>query len=152
MKEKEKSIAVVTDLLSLSSNSLPFCYSFFYFFFYIFETNSLYPRLHSNNRHFHHLHHRLRHFFFLNLNPSLLSYEIEINPFSEKLNNFFEALVSFSASSFCFGFFFLLQMEATENCSVKVAVHIRPLIGDERTQGCKECVTVTSGKPQVLCL
>ncbi|XVF61223.1 hypothetical protein PTKIN_Ptkin08bG0112700 [Pterospermum kingtungense] len=40
-------------------------------------------------------------------------------------------------------------MEAAENCSVKVAVHIRPLIGDERTQGCKECVTVTSGKPQV---
>ncbi|XP_022740221.1 kinesin-like protein KIN-4A [Durio zibethinus] len=40
-------------------------------------------------------------------------------------------------------------MEAAENCSVKVAVHIRPLIGDERTQGCKECVTVISGKPQV---
>ncbi|OMP01938.1 hypothetical protein COLO4_11456 [Corchorus olitorius] len=40
-------------------------------------------------------------------------------------------------------------MEAAENCSVKVAVHIRPLIGDERTQGCKECVSVTSGKPQV---
>ncbi|XP_021301205.1 kinesin-like protein KIN-4A isoform X2 [Herrania umbratica] len=40
-------------------------------------------------------------------------------------------------------------MEAAENCSVKVAVHIRPLIGDERTQGCKESVTVTSGKPQV---
>ncbi|XWS41870.1 hypothetical protein CRYUN_Cryun17cG0119800 [Craigia yunnanensis] len=40
-------------------------------------------------------------------------------------------------------------MEAAEDCSVKVAVHIRPLIGDERTQGCKECVTVTSGKPQV---
>ncbi|KAK5843584.1 Chromosome-associated kinesin KIF4 [Gossypium arboreum] len=40
-------------------------------------------------------------------------------------------------------------MEVTENCSVKVAVHIRPLIADERTQGCKECVTVTKGKPQV---
>ncbi|TYG94862.1 hypothetical protein ES288_A11G222400v1 [Gossypium darwinii] len=40
-------------------------------------------------------------------------------------------------------------MEAAENCSVKVAVHIRPFIGDERTQGCKECVTVTTGKPQV---
>lgn len=40
-------------------------------------------------------------------------------------------------------------MEASEDCSVKVAVHIRPLIGDERAQGCKECVTVTSGKPQV---
>ncbi|EEF29115.1 kinesin-like protein KIN-4A isoform X2 [Ricinus communis] len=40
-------------------------------------------------------------------------------------------------------------MEASENCSVKVAVHIRPLIGDERIQGCKECTTVTPGKPQV---
>ncbi|KAK8497840.1 hypothetical protein V6N12_018752 [Hibiscus sabdariffa] len=40
-------------------------------------------------------------------------------------------------------------MEVAENCSVKVAVHIRPLIGDERTQGCKECVTITKGKPQV---
>ncbi|KAK9012140.1 hypothetical protein V6N11_040209 [Hibiscus sabdariffa] len=40
-------------------------------------------------------------------------------------------------------------MDVAENCSVKVAVHIRPLIGDERTQGCKECVTVTKGKPQV---
>ncbi|KAK8673137.1 hypothetical protein V6N13_111491 [Hibiscus sabdariffa] len=40
-------------------------------------------------------------------------------------------------------------MEVAENCSVKVAVHIRPLIGDERTQGCKECVAVTKGKPQV---
>ncbi|XP_043804697.1 kinesin-like protein KIN-4A isoform X2 [Manihot esculenta] len=40
-------------------------------------------------------------------------------------------------------------MEGSENCSVKVAVHIRPLIGDERVQGCKECVTVTPGKPQV---
>ncbi|KAL5753019.1 hypothetical protein ACOSP7_023194 [Xanthoceras sorbifolium] len=41
-------------------------------------------------------------------------------------------------------------MEASpENCSVKVAVHVRPLIGDERVQGCKECVTVTPRKPQV---
>ncbi|XP_050291792.1 kinesin-like protein KIN-4A isoform X1 [Quercus robur] len=40
-------------------------------------------------------------------------------------------------------------MEASENCSVKVAVHIRPLISDERLQGCKECVTVTPGKPQL---
>ncbi|KAJ0253973.1 Kinesin-like protein KIN-4A [Hirschfeldia incana] len=39
-------------------------------------------------------------------------------------------------------------MESDE-CSVKVAVHIRPLIGDERLQGCKDCVTVVSGKPQV---
>lgn len=40
-------------------------------------------------------------------------------------------------------------MEASENCSVKVALHIRPLIGDERLQGCTECVTVTPGKPQI---
>ncbi|KAJ0989488.1 hypothetical protein J5N97_007844 [Dioscorea zingiberensis] len=36
-----------------------------------------------------------------------------------------------------------------EDCCVKVAVHIRPLIGDERLQGCKDCVSVVSGKPQV---
>ncbi|KAL0366220.1 UNVERIFIED_CONTAM: Kinesin-like protein KIN-4A [Sesamum radiatum] len=35
-----------------------------------------------------------------------------------------------------------------EDCCVKVAVHIRPLIGDERLQGCKDCVTVVPGKPQ----
>ncbi|KAG2666298.1 hypothetical protein I3760_15G051800 [Carya illinoinensis] len=42
-------------------------------------------------------------------------------------------------------------MEAGEDkdCCVKVAVHIRPLIGDERLQGCKDCVTVVPGKPQV---
>lgn len=43
-------------------------------------------------------------------------------------------------------------MEATgedKDCCVKVAVHIRPLIGDEKLQGCKDCVTVVSGKPQV---
>ncbi|XP_043714272.1 kinesin-like protein KIN-4A isoform X2 [Telopea speciosissima] len=40
-------------------------------------------------------------------------------------------------------------MEGTEDCCVKVAVHIRPLIGDERLQGCKDCITVVSGKPQV---
>ncbi|THG17851.1 hypothetical protein TEA_027576 [Camellia sinensis var. sinensis] len=41
-------------------------------------------------------------------------------------------------------------MEASsEDCCVKVAVHIRPLIGDERFQACKECVTVVPGKPQV---
>ncbi|CAL9042546.1 unnamed protein product [Musa banksii] len=40
-------------------------------------------------------------------------------------------------------------MENGEDCSVKVAVHIRPLIGDERLQGCKDCVTVVPGKPQV---
>ncbi|XP_034897264.1 kinesin-like protein KIN-4A [Populus alba] len=36
-----------------------------------------------------------------------------------------------------------------ENCCVKVSLHIRPLIADERAQGCKDCVTVVSGKPQV---
>ncbi|XP_021759534.1 kinesin-like protein KIN-4A [Chenopodium quinoa] len=36
-----------------------------------------------------------------------------------------------------------------EECCVKVAVHIRPLIGDEKLQGCKDCVTVVRGKPQV---
>ncbi|XP_010439022.1 PREDICTED: kinesin-like protein KIN-4A isoform X2 [Camelina sativa] len=42
-------------------------------------------------------------------------------------------------------------MESTppDDCSVKVAVHIRPLIGDEKIQGCKDCVTVITGKPQV---
>ncbi|KAK6278272.1 hypothetical protein POUND7_018595 [Theobroma cacao] len=38
---------------------------------------------------------------------------------------------------------------ASEDCCVKVAVHVRPLIGDEKLQGCKDCVTVVSGKPQV---
>ncbi|KAF7828694.1 kinesin-like protein KIN-4A isoform X2 [Senna tora] len=40
-------------------------------------------------------------------------------------------------------------METSESCSVKVALHIRPLIADERQQGCRECVSVTPGKPQV---
>ncbi|RDY01938.1 Kinesin-like protein KIN-4A [Mucuna pruriens] len=40
-------------------------------------------------------------------------------------------------------------METSENCSVKVALHIRPLIADERQQGCIECVSVSHGKPQV---
>ncbi|KAG4930701.1 hypothetical protein GLYMA_17G169400v4 [Glycine max] len=40
-------------------------------------------------------------------------------------------------------------MEASEKCSVKVALHIRPLIADERQQGCIECVSVTPSKPQV---
>ncbi|TYI97338.1 hypothetical protein E1A91_D01G137100v1 [Gossypium mustelinum] len=37
----------------------------------------------------------------------------------------------------------------SEECCVKVAVHVRPLIGDEKVQGCKDCVTVIPGKPQV---
>lgn len=32
---------------------------------------------------------------------------------------------------------------------VQVAVHIRPLIGFERAQGCKDCITVVAGQPQV---
>ncbi|KAL1217265.1 Kinesin-like protein KIN-4A [Cardamine amara subsp. amara] len=42
-----------------------------------------------------------------------------------------------------------MESAPPDDCSVKVAVHIRPLIGDERLQGCKDCVTVVSGKPQV---
>ncbi|CAM8922014.1 unnamed protein product [Rhodiola kirilowii] len=40
-------------------------------------------------------------------------------------------------------------MNAADNCCVKVAVHVRPLSSSERLQGCKDCVTVTPGKPQV---
>ncbi|XP_061343138.1 kinesin-like protein KIN-4A isoform X2 [Gastrolobium bilobum] len=40
-------------------------------------------------------------------------------------------------------------MEAGEDCCVKVAVNVRPLIADEKLQGCKDCVTVVPGKPQV---
>ncbi|KAL3634172.1 Kinesin-like protein KIN-4A [Castilleja foliolosa] len=36
-----------------------------------------------------------------------------------------------------------------EDCCVKVAVHVRPLIGDEKLQGCNDCVSVPPGKPQV---
>ncbi|KAL8154034.1 hypothetical protein V2J09_011794 [Rumex salicifolius] len=36
-----------------------------------------------------------------------------------------------------------------EDCCVKVAVHVRPLIGDEKLQGCKDCVSVVPGKPQI---
>ncbi|KAL5206006.1 hypothetical protein ABZP36_034215 [Zizania latifolia] len=42
-----------------------------------------------------------------------------------------------------------MTMEHSEVCCVNVAVHVRPLIGDEKLQGCKDCVTVVSGKPQV---
>ncbi|ERN14403.1 hypothetical protein AMTR_s00033p00236820 [Amborella trichopoda] len=47
-------------------------------------------------------------------------------------------------------------MDATENTSdkdstqcVKVAVNIRPLINSERLQGCKDCISVIPGEPQV---
>ncbi|KAI3758897.1 hypothetical protein L6452_06470 [Arctium lappa] len=36
-----------------------------------------------------------------------------------------------------------------EDCCVKVALHIRPLIGDEKLQACKDCVSIVPGKPQV---
>ncbi|KAL1216345.1 Kinesin-like protein KIN-4B [Cardamine amara subsp. amara] len=36
-----------------------------------------------------------------------------------------------------------------ENCSVQVAVNVRPLIGDEIAQGCRECVSVSPVTPQV---
>ncbi|XP_011005798.1 PREDICTED: chromosome-associated kinesin KIF4A-like isoform X1 [Populus euphratica] len=38
---------------------------------------------------------------------------------------------------------------SSEICSVKVALHIRPLIADERLQGCKDCVSVVPRLPQV---
>ncbi|KAL2318511.1 hypothetical protein Fmac_032387 [Flemingia macrophylla] len=41
------------------------------------------------------------------------------------------------------------MVEASEDCCVKVAVHVRPLINEEKLQGCKDCVTVVPGKPQV---
>ena len=36
--------------------------------------------------------------------------------------------------------------------AVKVAVHIRPLIGAELLQGCKDCVSIVYGEPQVCSL
>ncbi|XP_017219919.1 kinesin-like protein KIN-4A isoform X2 [Daucus carota subsp. sativus] len=42
-----------------------------------------------------------------------------------------------------------MEEASSENCNVKVAVHIRPLIGDEKLQRCRECVAVTPGKPQL---
>jgi hypothetical protein len=38
---------------------------------------------------------------------------------------------------------------SSESCCVKVAVNVRPLIGDEVTQGCRECVSVSPVTPQV---
>ncbi|MCO5595992.1 hypothetical protein L7F22_050044 [Adiantum nelumboides] len=38
---------------------------------------------------------------------------------------------------------------ATLTQAVKVAVHVRPLIAVERLQGCKDCVSITPGEPQV---
>ncbi|XP_075093017.1 kinesin-like protein KIN-4A isoform X3 [Nicotiana tabacum] len=42
-----------------------------------------------------------------------------------------------------------MEAACVEDCCVKVAVHIRPLIGDEKLQGCKDCVFLVPGKPQV---
>ncbi|KAL2652560.1 hypothetical protein R1flu_020688 [Riccia fluitans] len=39
--------------------------------------------------------------------------------------------------------------EKDATLAVKVALNIRPLIGLERMQGCKDCITVVSGEPQV---
>ncbi|CAJ1825745.1 unnamed protein product [Sphenostylis stenocarpa] len=32
------------------------------------------------------------------------------------------------------------MVEAGEDCCVKVAVHVRPLIGEEKVRGCKDCL------------
>ena len=40
------------------------------------------------------------------------------------------------------------ESEATQ--AVQVALNIRPLIALERVQGCRDCVTVVPGEPQVL--
>ncbi|WCJ31215.1 Kinesin-like protein KIN-4A [Euphorbia peplus] len=43
-----------------------------------------------------------------------------------------------------------MEEDASENCSsVKVALHVRPLIDHERLHGCKQCVLVTPREPQV---
>ena len=42
------------------------------------------------------------------------------------------------------------ESEATQ--AVQVALNIRPLIPLERVQGCKECITVVPGEPQVVSL
>ncbi|ESQ45500.1 hypothetical protein EUTSA_v10010087mg [Eutrema salsugineum] len=41
------------------------------------------------------------------------------------------------------------SLSSPESCSVKVAVNVRPLIGDEISQGCRECVSVSPVTPQV---
>ncbi|KAL4581410.1 hypothetical protein LXL04_017624 [Taraxacum kok-saghyz] len=43
----------------------------------------------------------------------------------------------------------LATTTTAEDCCVKVAVHIRPLIGDEKPQACQDCVAIVPGKPQV---
>lgn len=39
---------------------------------------------------------------------------------------------------------------AEEDCSVCVAVHIRPLIANEVADGCQACLSVAEGQKQVL--
>ena len=41
------------------------------------------------------------------------------------------------------------KQPAEEDCSVCVAVHIRPLIGSEVADGCQTCLSVASGQKQV---
>ena len=40
--------------------------------------------------------------------------------------------------------------EKEEECSVCVAVNIRPLIGNELVEGCQECLDVDAGLAQVM--
>lgn len=41
-------------------------------------------------------------------------------------------------------------VEKEEECSVCVAVNIRPLIGNELVEGCQECLQVAAEQAQVL--
>jgi kinesin family protein 4/21/27 len=41
------------------------------------------------------------------------------------------------------------QLSRSDEIPVVVAVNIRPLIYDELMQGCRECLHVTEGEPQV---
>ena len=45
--------------------------------------------------------------------------------------------------------FRVMENGSLEDCCVKVAVHVRPLIAEEHKLGCKECVIVVPGSPQV---
>ena len=42
------------------------------------------------------------------------------------------------------------KQSADEDCSVCVAVHIRPLIAIELADGCQACLSVADGQKQVL--
>ena len=43
------------------------------------------------------------------------------------------------------------KQTADEDCSVCVAVHIRPLIAVEVADGCQTCLAVADGQKQVCC-